>query len=168
MATRSRQYDHFLKYVIVGDSSVGKSCLLLRFADDQFNQNYMTTIGVDFRFKTVKSNNKTVKLQIWDTAGQQRFRTITNTYYKSNSSLTKAPTLSFLFTTSPIRKASRAFRTSGLIKSKIMRNQTHSKSQLATKLTCEKRRQSAPKQLPSSPSPKECSSSRRQLGLLNT
>ena len=69
--------------MIVGDSSVGKSCLLLRFADDQFNENYMTTIGVDFRFKTVKSNNKNVKLQIWDTAGQERFRTITNTYYKS-------------------------------------------------------------------------------------
>ena len=44
----------------------------------------MTTIGVDFRFKTVKSNDKNVKLQIWDTAGQERFRTITNTYYKSN------------------------------------------------------------------------------------
>lgn len=84
MAARSREYDHFLKYVIVGDSSVGKSCLLLRFADDQFNENYMTTIGVDFRFKTVRSNNKNVKLQIWDTAGQERFRTITNTYYKSN------------------------------------------------------------------------------------
>lgn len=69
--------------MIVGDSSVGKSCLLLRFADDQFNENHMTTIGVDFRFKTVKANNKNVKLQIWDTAGQERFRTITNTYYKS-------------------------------------------------------------------------------------
>lgn len=83
LMSRSREYDHFLKYVIVGDSSVGKSCLLLRFADDQFNENYMTTIGVDFRFKTVKCNNKNVKLQIWDTAGQERFRTITNTYYKS-------------------------------------------------------------------------------------
>jgi len=83
MSQRSREYDHLLKYVIVGDSSVGKSCLLLRFADDQFNENYMTTIGVDFRFKTVNSNGKNVKLQIWDTAGQERFRTITNTYYKS-------------------------------------------------------------------------------------
>jgi hypothetical protein len=83
MSGRSREYDHLLKYVIVGDSSVGKSCLLLRFADDQFNENYMTTIGVDFRFKTVNSNQKNIKLQIWDTAGQERFRTITNTYYKS-------------------------------------------------------------------------------------
>ena len=62
---------------------MGKSCLLLRFADDQFNENYMTTIGVDFRFKTVNTNDKNIKLQIWDTAGQERFRTITNTYYKS-------------------------------------------------------------------------------------
>ena len=69
--------------MIVGDSSVGKSCLLLRFADDQFNENYMTTIGVDFRFKTVNSGGRNIKLQIWDTAGQERFRTITNTYYKS-------------------------------------------------------------------------------------
>lgn len=89
MASRNREYDHFLKYVIVGDSSVGKSCLLLRFADDQFNENYMTTIGVDFRFKTLKANNKNVKLQIWDTAGQERFRTITNTYYKSIYLVTK-------------------------------------------------------------------------------
>ena len=59
-----------MKFVIVGDSSVGKSCLLLRFADDQFNENYMTTIGVDFRFKTVYCDKKNIKLQIWDTAGQ--------------------------------------------------------------------------------------------------
>lgn len=84
MTHRNKEYDHLLKYVMVGDSSVGKSCLLLRFADDQFNENYMITIGVDFRFKTVKCNQKNIKLQIWDTAGQERFRTITNTYYKGN------------------------------------------------------------------------------------
>jgi Ras-related protein Rab-1A len=69
---------------MVGNSAVGKSSLLLRFADDDFNENYMITIGVDFRFKSLNINNRIVKLQIWDTAGQERFRTIVNTYYKSN------------------------------------------------------------------------------------
>ena len=67
---RNRQYDQLFKFVIVGNSSVGKSSLLLRFADDQFSENYMTTIGVDFRFKTLNINQKNIKLQIWDTAGQ--------------------------------------------------------------------------------------------------
>ena len=71
---------------MVGDSAVGKSSLLLRFADNEFNENYMITIGVDFRFKSVTINNKIVKMQIWDTAGQERFRTIVNTYYKSSTS----------------------------------------------------------------------------------
>lgn len=116
MSQRSREYDHLLKYVIVGDSSVGKSCLLLRFADDQFNENYMTTIGVDFRFKTVGSNGKNIKLQIWDTAGQERFRTITNTYYKSKRYSTQARMLSSLSTTSPTRNRSIASRTFGLMR----------------------------------------------------
>lgn len=78
----SREYDYLFKLVIVGNSGVGKSSILLRFSDDQFNESYLTTIGVDFRFKTLKIDGKTIKLQIWDTAGQERFRTITNAYYK--------------------------------------------------------------------------------------
>ena len=114
MSQRSREYDHLLKYVIVGDSSVGKSCLLLRFADDQFNENYMTTIGVDFRFKTVNSNGKNVKLQIWDTAGQERFRTITNTYYKSKNHFTIQALMLFSWSTiSPTKKASKVSIISG-------------------------------------------------------
>ncbi len=120
MATRAREYDHFLKYVIVGDSSVGKSCLLLRFADDQFNQNYLTTIGVDFRFKTVKSNNKNVKLQIWDTAGQQRFRTITNTYYKSILFITKVLMQLFWSMILQIMKVLKVSKISGSMKYKTM------------------------------------------------
>lgn len=88
---RNREYDHLFKYVIVGNSSVGKSCFLLRFADDQFSENYMTTIGVDFRFKTLNVDSKNIKLQIWDTAGQERFRTITNTYYKSTFESMQTP-----------------------------------------------------------------------------
>lgn len=77
-----RDYDHLFKLVLIGDSGVGKSCLLLRFADDAFTDSYISTIGVDFRFRTVKIEKKTVKLQIWDTAGQERFRTITSAYYR--------------------------------------------------------------------------------------
>uniref|UniRef100_A0A7S2N4U8 Ras-related protein Rab-1A n=1 Tax=Helicotheca tamesis TaxID=374047 RepID=A0A7S2N4U8_9STRA len=81
-SSKSRDYDHLFKLVLIGDSGVGKSCLLLRFADDAFTESYISTIGVDFRFRTVKIDKKTVKLQIWDTAGQERFRTITSAYYR--------------------------------------------------------------------------------------
>ncbi|EGR28722.1 Ras family protein, putative [Ichthyophthirius multifiliis] len=77
-----KDYDYLFKLVIIGNSGVGKSSLLLRFSDDQFNENYLTTIGVDFRFRTLNIDQKQVKLQIWDTAGQERFRTITSAYYK--------------------------------------------------------------------------------------
>ncbi|XP_008582195.1 PREDICTED: ras-related protein Rab-35 [Galeopterus variegatus] len=63
-------------------SGVGKSSLLLRFADNTFSGSYITTIGVDFKIRTVEINGEKVKLQIWDTAGQERFRTITSTYYR--------------------------------------------------------------------------------------
>lgn len=89
--------DFLFKLVLIGDSGVGKSCLLLRFADDSFTDSYISTIGVDFRFRTITIAKKTVKLQIWgtfsaprlalltrliDTAGQERFRTITSAYYR--------------------------------------------------------------------------------------
>lgn len=77
-----RDYDYLFKLVLIGDSGVGKSCILLRFADDSFTDSYITTIGVDFRFRTISVENKNVKLQIWDTAGQERFRTITSAYYR--------------------------------------------------------------------------------------
>jgi len=67
---------------MIGDSGVGKSCLLLRFSDDSFTTSFITTIGIDFKIKTVEIEGKRVKLQIWDTAGQERFRTITTAYYR--------------------------------------------------------------------------------------
>ncbi len=82
MAGGKRDYDYLFKLVLIGDSGVGKSCLLLRFADDAFTDSYISTIGVDFRFRTVQIGEKYVKLQIWDTAGQERFRTITSAYYR--------------------------------------------------------------------------------------
>ena len=80
--SKSKQFDYTFKIVMIGDSGVGKSCILLRFADDKFNENFYATIGVDFRFKNVMVDDKSVKLQIWDTAGQERFKTITSAYYR--------------------------------------------------------------------------------------
>ncbi|KAF6209713.1 hypothetical protein GE061_015462 [Apolygus lucorum] len=77
-----KEYDHLLKLLLIGDSGVGKSSLLLRFADDEFREQYMSTIGVDFRIRTLDVDGEKVRVQIWDTAGQERFRTITTTYYR--------------------------------------------------------------------------------------
>ncbi|RXH67346.1 hypothetical protein DVH24_027466, partial [Malus domestica] len=74
--------DYLFKLLLIGDSGVGKSCLLLRFADDSYIDSYISTIGVDFKIRTVEQDGKVVKLQIWDTAGQERFRTITSSYYR--------------------------------------------------------------------------------------
>ncbi|KAF7728601.1 GTP-binding protein of the rab [Apophysomyces ossiformis] len=74
--------DYLFKLLLIGDSGVGKSCLLLRFADDTYTESYISTIGVDFKIRTIELEGKTVKLQIWDTAGQERFRTITSSYYR--------------------------------------------------------------------------------------
>lgn len=67
---------------MIGDSGVGKTCLMMRFADDHFTDTHISTIGVDFRMRTVRVDGHLVKLQIWDTAGQERFRTITSAYYR--------------------------------------------------------------------------------------
>ena len=74
--------DFLYKLLMIGDSGVGKSSLLLRFASDQFEDSHMTTAGLDFKIRTVEVDGKVVKLQMWDTAGQERFRTITSSYYR--------------------------------------------------------------------------------------
>ena len=68
--------------MVIGNSGVGKSCLLIRFTDDTWSDSYVTTIGVDFKIKTLDVDGKSVKLQIWDTAGQERFRNIISSYYR--------------------------------------------------------------------------------------
>ena len=75
-------YDHLFKVLMVGDSGVGKSSMLLRFVDDMFSETFISTIGVDFKIKNIQMHDKILKLQIWDTAGQERFRTITSAYYR--------------------------------------------------------------------------------------
>jgi Ras-related protein Rab-18 len=71
-----------LKILIIGESGVGKSSLLLRFTDDKFDQEMAATIGVDFKVKQLEIDGNRVKLAIWDTAGQERFRTLTPGYYR--------------------------------------------------------------------------------------
>lgn len=75
-------YDFLFKVLIVGDSLVGKSCLMLRFAKDTYGGRYMSTIGIDFQRRLIDLDNEVIKLQIWDTAGQEKFRAITESYYR--------------------------------------------------------------------------------------
>lgn len=83
-----KEYDHLFKVVLVGDAKVGKSVLLSRFADNQFTESYVSTIGVDFKNKTIElDNNKKIKLQLWDTAGHERFRAIISSYYRGSSGI---------------------------------------------------------------------------------
>ncbi|KAJ1605928.1 RAS small GTPases RIC1/ypt1 [Cryptosporidium canis] len=79
----SDKYDHLIKILLLGDSSVGKSSLLLRYCKAKFNNAFTVTIGVDFKSQIIQYNGLRYKLQIWDTAGQERFRTITPAYYRS-------------------------------------------------------------------------------------
>jgi len=81
-AKDGRTFDLQVKLLMIGDSGVGKTCLLLRYANDSFSPTFITTIGIDFKIKTVPIDNHVVKLQIWDTAGQERFRTITTSYFR--------------------------------------------------------------------------------------
>ena len=70
------------KLVIIGESSVGKSCIVSRYVDNQFTESFLTTVGVDFKVKEVDVDGKKIKLQVWDTAGQEQFHTITKSYFR--------------------------------------------------------------------------------------
>jgi Ras-related protein Rab-1A len=79
----ANEHDYLFKILLIGDSGVGKTCMLLKFTDEVFQASYISTIGVDFKIKTLRlEDGKVAKLQMWDTAGQERFRTITSSYYR--------------------------------------------------------------------------------------
>lgn len=75
-------YAYLFKYIIIGDTGVGKSCLLLQFTDKRFQPVHDLTIGVEFGARMINIDGKQIKLQIWDTAGQESFRSITRSYYR--------------------------------------------------------------------------------------
>ena len=81
------KYDGQYKILVLGESGVGKTSLLLRYCDDDFSKSHLPTIGIDFKMKNSFVNEKMIKLQIWDTAGQERFRVITKTYYRAASGI---------------------------------------------------------------------------------
>jgi Ras-related protein Rab-8A len=82
MAGHGKVFDMQIKILMIGDSGVGKTCLLLRYANQSFSPTFITTIGIDFKIKNIELDGKRIKLQIWDTAGQERFRTITTSYFR--------------------------------------------------------------------------------------
>ena len=77
------QPDSLFKLLIIGDSGVGKSCFLLQFIEGDFKEDHNVTIGVEYGAKTVTASGKLIKLQIWDTAGQESFRAITRSFYRN-------------------------------------------------------------------------------------
>ena len=81
------EYDFIFKVLLLGNSDVGKSSLLLRFVDSVWNESFVPTIGVDFKVKTIEIGDKKVKMQIWDTAGQERFRNVVSTYFRGSNGI---------------------------------------------------------------------------------
>ncbi|CAB3995318.1 ras-related Rab-37-like isoform X3 [Paramuricea clavata] len=84
----TEQFDLACKVMLLGDSGVGKTCLLVRFKDGAFLSGaFISTVGIDYRNKVVEIDQTKVKLQIWDTAGQERFRSVTHAYYRDSHAL---------------------------------------------------------------------------------
>ncbi|KAL7720112.1 GTP-binding protein YPTM2 [Entamoeba marina] len=77
-----QQVDFTFKILIIGESAVGKTAILERYCENEFHEDLISTIGVDFKSRIVTHENKKIKLQLWDTAGQERFRNITSSYYR--------------------------------------------------------------------------------------
>jgi len=78
----TESYDYLFKFIVIGDTGTGKSCILHQFIENKFKKNSAHTIGVEFGSRIVEVAGKRVKLQIWDTAGQERFRSVTRSYYR--------------------------------------------------------------------------------------
>ena len=80
----SMNFNYLLKFVIIGDSGVGKSNILLRYINNTFSDEFKTTVGVEFGAKNLEVNGRIYRIQIWDTTGQENFRSIARAYYKNS------------------------------------------------------------------------------------
>jgi small GTP-binding protein len=83
-AKTEEPFDYLMKIIIIGDSGVGKSNILLRYSEGKFVENYMMTIGINYVYKVIDVEGTKIKLQIWDTAGQDKYKTITKNYYRNS------------------------------------------------------------------------------------
>jgi len=81
------KFDFLFKLLLIGDSNVGKSSILLRFTDDDFEEDHPCTIGVDFKIKMLNLHDQKIGLSIWDTAGQEKFRSLTSSYYRGTQGI---------------------------------------------------------------------------------
>lgn len=99
-------YDHLVKILMIGDSGVGKTCFLMRFVSDEHRMDHLPTMGtiispgIDFKMKTMAVGDAKLKLQMWDTAGQDRFHTLTSSFFKGGVEMTKELTEFCCFTRS--------------------------------------------------------------------
>ena len=85
MTLKEVNFNYLYKYIVIGDSSVGKSCIVAKYLTGGFEEEFKTTIGIEFGSKDLTINDKVYRLQIWDTAGQESFRSITRAYYKNSA-----------------------------------------------------------------------------------
>ena len=83
----SNKIDSRYKVLFLGDSQVGKTCLILKLTDDEFKSNNVSTVGTDVRYKKIEKNNKKIRLDLWDTAGQERFRNITQNCFRGSNAI---------------------------------------------------------------------------------
>ena len=81
----SNRFDYSFKFILVGDTGVGKTSVINRFVENRFDNNHSFTVGVEFASKNIVINGKVIKMQIWDTAGQEEFKSITRSYYRSSA-----------------------------------------------------------------------------------
>ena len=80
--TTEKQSDYMFNYLVIGNPHVGKSCLFIRFTEGTFSDNYLSTIGLDFKVKALDIDSKSCKLKIKDTSGKETFRNVITPYYK--------------------------------------------------------------------------------------